>query len=332
MLTNSLPNEDIVRAWLDHLRDVRRRAPLTVYQYAGKLESLLGFIRPIHLSQVDTDTLNAWLQRPRGGRGHGNVGSSATLQRDVVVLRGLWKYAIATGMLTSDPTALLHSPTVHNRNPKPVPDEVWKRQWAVVPDLGDEAAFVLGLGYFCGLRRAEIANLLGTQVDVHRQRLVHFKRKGGGDDVLDYGELIGLAADAHPTLLPDPNVVLDAIAKLAAPAGDGLLLNWGGSGARKVQMHYRPDEQNDPQAVYKRFQRWQGVAELAPSVRFTPHQLRHSFVTNLLRAGAPIHLVSVLANHSDISITMRYAKLGGQDLRDFRQQFRAGDGRYQRFQ
>src|SRR5699024_3169947 len=39
---------------------------------------------------------------------------------------------------------------------------------------------------------------------------------------------------------------------------------------------------------------------------FTPHGLRHSFVTNLLRAGMPIEMVSELANHPDLSVTMRY--------------------------
>jgi hypothetical protein len=55
-------------------------------------------------------------------------------------------------------------------------------------------------------------------------------------------------------------------------------------------------------------------------------------VTNLLRAGVPIHLVSVLANHSGIGVTMRYAKLGGQDLRDFRRTRGLRANRYNRWE
>jgi site-specific recombinase XerD len=50
---------------------------------------------------------------------------------------------------------------------------------------------------------------------------------------------------------------------------------------------------------------------------YTPHQLRHSFVTNLLRSGVPIHLVSRMANHSSTAITMRYVKAGASELREW---------------
>lgn len=40
--------------------------------------------------------------------------------------------------------------------------------------------------------------------------------------------------------------------------------------------------------------------------RIRIHDLRHAFVTDLLKAGMPIQEVSLLARHSDIGITMRY--------------------------
>jgi site-specific recombinase XerD len=59
------------------------------------------------------------------------------------------------------------------------------------------------------------------------------------------------------------------------------------------------------------------IADSAGVERITPHQLRHSMVTNALRAGVPLALVSRLANHSSVSTTMRYAKLSGRDLEDW---------------
>ena len=48
----------------------------------------------------------------------------------------------------------------------------------------------------------------------------------------------------------------------------------------------------------------------------TPHALRHSFVTNLLRADVPLHVVASLAGHPDVSTTMRYAAIAVDPLAD----------------
>ena len=46
----------------------------------------------------------------------------------------------------------------------------------------------------------------------------------------------------------------------------------------------------------------------------TPHALRHSFVTNLLRADVSLHVVASLAGHRDVSTTMRYAAIAVDPL------------------
>ena len=160
------------------------------------------------------------------------------------------------------------------------------------------------------MRRAESAALRPRQIDLANLRLVAFTRKGGGDDVLDIDQLLGVYEDAvEDGLLPD--VLCGGRERFVEPlerlcrAGEPVLLH---------TWRRTPEGHPDPHQIYRRFTRW--------GVPFTPHQTRHSFVTNLLRAGVPIHLVSRLANHADITTTMRYAKLGGQDLRDFRQRRR----------
>ena len=45
-------------------------------------------------------------------------------------------------------------------------------------------------------------------------------------------------------------------------------------------------------------------------IKVTPHQLRHSYATSLLNAGAPISDVSELLGHSSMATTQIYTKLG----------------------
>lgn len=47
----------------------------------------------------------------------------------------------------------------------------------------------------------------------------------------------------------------------------------------------------------------------AAGIPFTAHVLRHSFVTNMLKCGIPIHIAKELAGHTDIETTMGYLRV-----------------------
>jgi site-specific recombinase XerD len=51
-------------------------------------------------------------------------------------------------------------------------------------------------------------------------------------------------------------------------------------------------------------------------VNWSPHRLRHSFVTHLLMAGVPIHLVQDLAGHRNIATTLGYTAIFDPDRKE----------------
>jgi site-specific recombinase XerD len=56
------------------------------------------------------------------------------------------------------------------------------------------------------------------------------------------------------------------------------------------------------------------------SAHVTPHQFRHSFATEMLRAGVSLPVLKELLGHKDINMTMRYVQVTQNDLQEqFRQ-------------
>jgi len=54
----------------------------------------------------------------------------------------------------------------------------------------------------------------------------------------------------------------------------------------------------------------------ASGVHFSPHMLRHSFVTHLLRSDVPLYIARDLAGHSHIETTLLYTKVFAKDRHD----------------
>ena len=63
--------------------------------------------------------------------------------------------------------------------------------------------------------------------------------------------------------------------------------------------------------ILKNFARQAGI-----DVNITPHTLRHSFATHLLRGGAALRHVQELLGHASISTTQVYTRLASDQLRD----------------
>ena len=78
----------------------------------------------------------------------------------------------------------------------------------------------------------------------------------------------------------------------------------------------RPGQENSPitrSCVQRAVKRWGKAAGI--DRRVFPHALRHTMATNYLAAGVDITYVQAALGHSDIQMTMRYARVRKEDLK-----------------
>ena len=154
---------------------------------------------------------------------------------------------------------------------------------------GARDAAILALLYGCGLRRSEAVAL---QLDDFDQGAVTVRSGKGRKDRLVYAPAGGREAIeawlAHRGTWPGA---------LLCPVAKGGKIQHRTITAQAVQLRLRH------------------LAQQARVPEFSPHDLRRSFVGELLEAGADISAVQKLAGHANVGTTQRYDRRGEQTKR-----------------
>lgn len=291
----SLPNGQVAVSYLNWCQ-ARNLSPQTLRSYHSTLSAWVDYLGARQLSDVELSELEDFLQRPRQRRGKGRMGSPATRKREASCMRSFYEWMLSSGYVEHNPALHLQGPKVNEHNPKPIPIHHWLRIWSGT--LTDGERLFLGLGYFLGLRREEIIRLQCHQITPTIIR--SFVRKGAKEHTIPWAEMISV----YETHLPEYGSSEPFVQALNHfRMGEGQLLPWAS---------------DDPNSLNKRLYQIHRRSGAPEPEWWTPHQLRHSCVTNLLTAGVPLHLVASLMNHTNPAVTMRYAQAGGHQLRDWR--------------
>jgi site-specific recombinase XerD len=150
-------------------------------------------------------------------------------------------------------------------------------------EMGARDAAIIALLYGAGLRRAELVGLDLADYDPG-DRQIQVKGKGN-----------------KARLVPVVNGAAAALADWLALRGDGAGPLFWGIGNRQSGGRLTS------QAIYNMLKR---RAELAGIKTLSPHDMRRSFVGELLDRGADIATVQKIAGHANVTTTARYDRRG----------------------
>jgi integrase/recombinase XerC len=300
---DELPSSDLrlIDAFVDHLRLERRLSPNSVAAYRRDLTQLGAFLHRGGWSLTGAD--HAKLRRFLAQQ-HALGYARATIARRVGAIHTFYRWALSTGEVLGDPSALLGRPKVVNRLPTvlrprdaaalaeapatlvdPATREPDEREIAVA--WRDRA--VLELLYGSGLRVGEVAGLTVDRVD------------------LDRGRVMVLGKGSKEREVPMSDYATAAVAHYVR-AGRALMAPEGSSGLF-FNRRRNPFSERDIRTMVEQY-----VGRLLPGRRVTPHTLRHSFATHLLEGGADIRAVQELLGHASVATTQRYTHVSRSRL------------------
>jgi integrase/recombinase XerD len=226
--------------------------------------------------------------------------SPSSIRRNISAVRTYFRFLLAEGALTRDPSERLETPKRWRTLPEVLTvDEV--SRLIAAPTLDDSLVFrdraMLELAYGAGLRVSEWITI-GVRDIMLEDKLVRVFGKGSKERLVPIGRsAIGAVATYTRELRP----------RLEKGSGKGILfLNARGEpltrmGAWKILRRY--------------------VERARIEKRVSPHTLRHSFATHLLEGGADLRAVQEMLGHADISTTQIYTHVDREYLRQVHKQY-----------
>jgi site-specific recombinase XerD len=267
--------------------------PLTLAAYEAALTQFSEWLRVSRAARspdrVTSRDVLEYLQHLREARGNGD----AAVNRQLAILRSFYRAIVAMGHLEPTNNPLAGFPSI-KAVPRKLPVSLAPEQVSrllvepktdTIIGLRDRA--LLALLYGTGIRATECASLHCGQVDLTRLTItVH--GKGGHERTIPLNPQLAQVLQAY-----------ERARGLALPTAPFFRSRFGGALSRG--------------AVYERVRTWGQRSRVG--IPLSPHRLRHTFATHLVRAGVGLVTIRDLLGHRQITSTQIYLHVTAEDLR-----------------
>ncbi|MEO5345984.1 MAG: site-specific tyrosine recombinase XerD [Magnetococcus sp. YQC-9] len=292
-----------LQAFLDELLIERGLADHTITAYRNDLEPFLAFLhaRATNLLSATRDDLSFWLA-DLDERGL----ATSSVARKLSAIRSLFRHLVERGVRVEDPSRLLAAPRKRRLLPK-VLDEQEVEELLAAPDrstpLGLRDAAMLETLYATGMRVSELVTI-GT-LDLNTQA-GFFRVIGKGDK-----ERITLVGERALTLIDHYVCQVRPVLMEGCKPSRALFVTARGEAMTRQNFWY----------LIRRHAAMAGIIK-----QISPHGLRHSFATHLVKHGADLRGVQMLLGHADVATTEIYTHVANDRLRQVHARFHPRSG------
>lgn len=281
----------LIRRYIRYLKLERNYSPNTIDAYRHDLHLLLNHLSgqgltPTDVKLNDLQRFAAWIHE----RGIGPKSQARILSG----VRTFYHYLVVDGYLEVDPTELLESPHLPKHLPEYLTTEEVDRLEAAI-DLtsaeGHRNRAIIEVFFSCGLRVSELVELKLSNLFLN-ERFMRVVGKGGKERLVP----ISQRAVGELELWFDDRRQM----RIKPGEDDYVFLNRRGHHLTRTMILI----------MVKRLGEAAGIKKT-----LSPHTLRHSFATALLRGGADLRVIQVLLGHADIATTEIYTHMDDETLR-----------------
>jgi integrase/recombinase XerC len=237
---------------------------------------------------VDQYTIKAYLQS-LADRGNAAVSRG----RKLATLKSFFKYLTSQGTVKTNPTATIKMPKTQQKEPSYLTEQEYKRLLRTVQKNAtkyfktrDTAIVTMFLGM--GLRLSELVEL-----DV-------------GNINFDDGTIKVIRKGNHERILPANDEVMITLSRY--------LKTRENTTAQQSVFLSKRNQRIDSGSVWHLVKKYLEQAQIEKD-KLSPHTLRHTFATMLLKQGENILTIKELLSHKNLRTTERYLHINGEDLK-----------------
>tara|TARA_Y100000748_G_C15499366_1_gene489397 strand:+ start:906 stop:1829 length:924 start_codon:yes stop_codon:yes gene_type:complete len=291
-----------IKSFLYYLTTEKGSSKNTTEAYKNDLNGFANFVKKnqvidnldtIEISQITKKSIEdyvKWLNSREYSR--------ATVARKIAALKSFVNFLVETGDLTKSPILDIESPKTIKSLPKPL---LAKEVDAILTAAKDNSSTegyrdsaMLSLMYWTGLR---VSELIALNIDnlYLSENEPYLRCYGKGD---------------RERTIPIPDQALENLKYYLREIRHNFVRNNSELGVF-VNMRGERLTRQGYWLILKAYVKKAGIAS-----NVTPHTLRHSYATHLLRGGASIRAVQELLGHANVSTTQIYTQLANQDLKD----------------
>jgi integrase len=195
-----------------------------------------------------------------------------TVNIELRVIRSLFNRGCEWGYLTKSPATRVKLIRIDERPPHFLTQE---QGATVIETAKGQMKTFIAMGLYTGLRRMEMFRLKWSDIDTAKLELIVRKSKGKKFRIVPINQNLAQILSKHPRYI------------------SGELVFYGRNG----------NQWQDPRRGFNKVFLDAGL----PTMRI--HDMRHSFISNLVASGVDLRTVKELAGHSNIQTTMKYAHL-----------------------
>lgn len=264
---------------------IKLLSPNTARSYESDIKNFIewfedsnGEFSPDKITSFDLKDYVSYLTNVKGLK-------NSSINRKMIAIRSWLNYLKEKNIISDLPKFPKYLPEVE-RAPKSLDRNEINRFLRTVEREGKpKEKAIIALLFYAGLRVSEVANLKKSDIEISEKKGKVIVRQGKGSKFRE----VPLNNDARLLIKPYLENLKDTTWLFPGKEGKPIT-------SRAIQQ------------IIKKY------AYLAKIPSLTPHTLRHTFATLLLRQGTDLVVVSNLLGHSRLDTTARYTKPNEQDL------------------